>query len=88
MEIHSKPKSIQINAVGFWKGIKRGYHAISPAGRAGFCAFNSKIQQIILIIPPPLATIDHDLMLLLLLALVLGNRIQKIFQLVLGDFLA
>lgn len=53
-------------------------------------SIDSYIQQVIVIIPPAFAftTIDHDLVLLLVLALVLRNRIQQILQLVLRDFLA
>lgn len=47
-----------------------------------------QIQQIILILPTALSPINHKLMLLLILALILRNRIKQILQLVLRDLLA
>lgn len=46
-----------------------------------------QIQQVV-IIPATLSSVDHNLVLLLLLALVLRNRPQELFQLVLCHLLS
>jgi hypothetical protein len=49
---------------------------------------DSQIQQVIIIVPSSFPTVDHNLVFLLVLALVLGNSVQELFKLVLGDLLA
>ncbi len=47
----------------------------------------SQIEQVIIVIPATFAPANHNLVFFLLLALVLGNSVQKLLELFLGHLL-